>query len=374
MSNIDQMARYLRIRLETLTPEALPDFADELEALAQWIRALDRLPAPLRAALVEAAAPIQEATVPEAPLVPEAPPVPEEARPAPEPAASPMEQADPPRGEEFRRDLRGGILWPAGIRVPEVFVRERQLVTGDRLTYRALPVLAGEPARYHFDIVERGPGTEPRHRVERAFAIIEEEAGLLVVRRTASEGVLPQPVVVPPNDIATLHLRVEDVVDLAYWADAPDTVRVCWLHRTATLPEIPGDESAPTTGKAKPPTVRPKKAPAEPVLAGRRVLVVGNEPRQRQYAEAIALRGGVMEWLSGNEPEDRLDAAIRRVDAAIVLKGHCSHHASETAVALGKAAGIPVRRIGADGIKSVADWAVKLAGPLAEGPLDAEGP
>lgn len=67
-----------------------------------------------------------------------------------------------------------------------------------------------------------------------------------------------------------------------------------------------------------------------------------------------------MEWSSGDDGDDRLAAALRRVDAALILKNHCSHHASESATQLGKQLGIPVRRIGTDGIKSVADWAVTL--------------
>ncbi len=366
MSDIEKMKRYLHTRLNALTPGELTAFADELEGIARWIRSLNQLPEPLRAAVVEGdPRPEEIPTGRDEESAAEAEPS--------RPLVVPDDREEPPRGDEFRRDLRGGMLWPAGLRVPEVFVRERQLVTGDRLTYRALPAVNGDPLRYHFEVVGRGPGQEPRERVERSFAIIEEEAGVLVVRRTASDGAVPQPVVVLPLDIATLHLQRGDVVDLAHWADTPDVVRVCWLHRTATLPDDSLEEPTLANGKVKAPTPRPKKAPPDPVLRGKRVLIIGNEPRRPQYADAIALRGGEMEWLSGNEPEDRMNAALHRVDAAIVLTGHCSHHASETAVALGKAAGVPVRRISADGIKSVADWAVKLAAPPSDDPLEAEG-
>lgn len=338
------IAEYLQERLGHLDAHALPDLAEELEQLAAWIRLTDRLPAPLRAALL-AGEPRHPPSAPPEPVVP--------------PPSAPALDRDPP-GQEFHRSLRGGILMPAHVRVPESIVRQQQLVTGDRLTYRALPNFGDGPPRYEFSVLSRGPGVEPRERREQRLAVVEQEGEVLRVRRFADGQTLDAPVVLPPDDAISLHLHDGSLVDLASWADDPHGVRVAWLHHLG-----PGDaeEAFAASGASRPKPKAPpraKREPPEPLLEGKRVLVVGNEPRQSQYAKAIELRGGSMEWTSGDDGDDRLAAALGRVDAALILKNHCSHHASESATQLGKQLGIPVRRIGTDGIKSVADWAVAL--------------
>ncbi len=338
------MAEYLQDRLAHLDSSTLPDLADELERLADWIRLTDRLPQKLRDGLL-ALGPAPRTAGPSEPAAPTAP-----APPLPD-----REDA----GQEFCRSLRGGLLLPAHVRVPERIVRQLQLVSGDRLTYRALPNFGDGPPRYEFNVLSRGSGVELRERREQQLGVVELDGDSLVVRRFADGQTLDVPVVLPPEDGISLHLHDGSVVDLASWADAPHAVRVAWLHHLG-----PGDAeealpaSSPTKPKAKGPRV--KREPPEPVLHGKRVLVVGNEPRQSQYAKAIELRGGQMEWTSGDDGDDRLAAALGRVDAALILKNHCSHHASESTTQLGKQLGIPVRRIGTDGIKSVADWAVTL--------------
>ncbi len=334
------VAHYLQRRLEGLDSDGLRPLADELEAIAAWMRLTDALPPELRAAVLD--------------------PEPTLTEPPPPPAAAPVERD---LGQAFHRGLRGGLLLPAHIRVPETVVRDLRLATGDRLEYRARPSDAEGPPHYDFTLLARGPGIEPRERCEAPLAVVEMEGGALVVRRFADGRPSEPPVVLWPEDVAALHFHEGSVVDLAYWADDPQSVRVAWVHRVGMLgaPEDTEEAwAAPRVAKG-PAKARPaKREPPDPVLEGKRVLVVGNEPRQSQYAKAIALRGGVMEWSSGDDGDDRLAAALGRVDAALVLKNHCSHHASEAATQLGKQLGVPVRRIGTDGIKSVADWAVAL--------------
>lgn len=338
------VAQYLQSRLDRLSPESLPQVASELEAIAAWIRLTDTLPEALRTAVLGAEP------------IPEAPAGPPDDPPAP---PKPPPEREPDLDQEFHRRLRGGVLWPARIRVPETVVREHHLMTGDRLAYRALPNYSEGPPHYGFTLLTRGSGHEPRERCEEKLALVELEGDALVVRRFADGRPWDPPVTLWPEDAAALHFHEGSVVDLAYWADDPQAVRVAWVHHLgSTDVEEAFAAGPPAKPKSKPPRV--KREPPEPVLDGQRVLVVGNEPRQSQYAKAIELRGGVMEWSSGDDGDDRLAAALGRVDAALILKNHCSHHASESATQLGKQLGVPVRRIGTDGIKSVADWAVAL--------------
>ncbi|MDA8198848.1 MAG: DUF2325 domain-containing protein [Thermaerobacter sp.] len=336
------LAQYLQSRLDRLSPEGLPQVASELEAIAAWIRLTDALPPELRNAVLAAA--------PDG-VTPDADPVPA--------LSSPPARVERDLGQEFHRRLRGGVLWPGHVRVPETVVRELHLATGDRLSHRALPNYSEGPPHYDFTVLTRGSSIEPRERREEQMALVELEGDALVVRRFADGRPWDPPVALRPEDAAALHFHEGSVVDLAYWADDPQTVRVAWVHHLGSAEEEQALATA-ESAKPKPKAPRVKRERPDPVLDGKRVLVVGNEPRQSQYAKAIELRGGAMEWSSGDDGDDRLAAALRRVDAALILKNHCSHHASESATQLGKQLGIPVRRIGTDGIKSVADWAVTL--------------
>ena len=314
----------------------LSALAEELHRVAALIEAIARLPEPYR----------QSEPPSEAAPVETRPPV-------REPAAR--------DGHRMVRRLRGGYLPDVHVTVPESAVRNLDAHDGDVL--EAVPVdggLLGPGSLCHFRLLDRGQPMSARERREVSLAVLDDDDGRLAAVRQAGTGSLAEALYIPNDDVIRLGLKPGDVVDLAYWADAPAEVRVAWHYR---------DIDAPVPAPAPPP-VRTRKrrraeAPAEPTaarpgVAGRSALVVGCEPKRQQFADALARHGINMEWVSGNEGQSRLAAAVQRADAVVVMTKMVSHQTSQDVPEFAKAAGVPYRLCTTNGIKTVTETVLDL--------------
>lgn len=296
------------------------------------------------------------------------------------PGVSPVPLAPPtpapqraPSGHRMIRRLRGGYLPDMGVSVPEGAVRRLELAHGDYLAPEPVGTFPDGRRKYRFQLAERSP--EPpddlRERGELAMAIVEasEHGGLLVQR--AVDGPLPDRIHLNAEDVQYLNIAAGDVVDLAYWADDPNDVRVCWVHRTR---DAASAEAAPLprSRESRPALRRPQAGDeaedddgplddlAADALEGKRVLVVGCEPKRREYEAAIRRLGGEMEWVEGTEGQARLEAAIRRVDGVVLLTRFIRHQSFWDATALAKGHGVKVVACTKLGIRSVSRAAVEL--------------
>ena len=302
------------------------------------------------------------------------PDAPEPPSPPPSLPAAPLPQLA--AGHRMVRRLRGGYLPDLRISVPEVAVRRLELEHGDYL----LPEPAGSfpdgRLKYRFAIAERTREvpTDVRERGELAMGIVEADTqGGLVVTRTAA-GPLPSRIVLSPEDVQYLNIAPGEIVDLAYWADDPENVRVSWVHRTRSDEPLPAPLVRPASRRlVATEAAAPNGLAADgddsdaslddlnPVsLAGKRVLVVGCEPKRREYEAAIRRLGGQMEWAEGTEGQARLEAAIRRVDGVVLLTRFIRHQSFWDATALAKSCGVKVATCTKLGIRSVSRAAVDL--------------
>jgi hypothetical protein len=337
------MQRRVATKLPDFSAASLTDAAQELSSIADLLAALARIPQELWPAG----------------------PTPSRARPA---TALPQQ-----RGHRMVRRLRGGYLDDIGVTVPEAVVRKLALAHGDRVRIEAVGVMPGGKRKYRFALAERGTdtGLDRRERVELEYGIVEDgpRPGALEVARTV-ERALDHPIVLAAEDVQYLGIQSGAIVDLAYWADEPDIVRVSWVHRThdddssdtnghATLPRRIG--SAVDPDDAEDDQNEPDDLPPG-VLAGKRVLVVGCEPKRREYEAAIRRLGGEMEWVEGTEGHSRLEAAIRRVDGVVLLTRFIRHQSFWDATALAKGHGVKVVACPKLGIRSVSRAAVELVG------------
>ncbi len=296
-----------------------------------------------------------------------------ETQPAPAPVVRPAPGLTrPPSGHRMVRRLRGGYLPDVGVMVPEAAVRRLELAHGDYLTLDPIGTLADGRRRYRFQLAERPAAAPPdvRERGELAMAIVESgPGGGLMVQRSA-DGPLPTRIALSAEDVQHLNLAAGDVVDLAYWADDPDDVRVCWVHRTrdaeraATPPAALRSPEAAARRPLASPEAEDDDGPLDDVAAdaleGKRVLVVGCEPKRREYEAAIRRLGGEMEWAEGTEGQARLEAAIRRVDGVVLLTRFIRHQSFWDATALAKGHGVKVVACPKLGIRSVSRAAVEL--------------
>jgi len=277
-------------------------------------------------------------------------------------------------GYRMTRRLRGGYLPELGVVIPEAAVRKLNAAHGDYIWAEPVGTFPDGKRKYRFSVAEHlttAPADE-RERIEVAYGIVDADQGALVVKRTAT-GPLPVPVALALEDIQYLNIGVGDVVDLSYWADDPDTVRVCWVHRQHSGDSSDGaaDPSKPVARKAIAAAPVPRSPAGEEnpsdwddlprgALDGKRVLVVGCQPKRWEYEAAIRRLGGEMEWVEGTEGQARLEAAIRRVDGVVLLTRFIRHQSFWDATALAKGHGVKVVACPKLGIRSVSQAAVNL--------------
>ncbi len=277
----------------------------------------------------------------------------------------------PPPGHRMVRRRRGGYVPDLGVSVPEVVIRRLELAHGDYVAVEPVGTFPDGRHRYRFQLTGHAAGAPPdlRARGELAMGIVEMAPnGRLTVQRSVS-GPLPTRISLNPEDVQHMNIAAGDVVDLADWADDPDDVRVCWVHRTLDA-DTSGGAVVAASRDARP-MRRPAPDPADDddgdlddlaadALAGKRVLVVGCEPKRREYEAAIHRLGGEMEWVEGTEEHARLEAAIRRVDGVVLLTRFIRHQSFWTATTLAKGHGVKVVACPKLGIRSVSRAAVEL--------------
>lgn len=296
----------------------------------------------------------------------------DEVSPAPEADTAPV--PDRHAGYRMLRRLRGGYLPDLGVVIPEAAVRKLNLAHGDYIWAEHVGTFPNGKRKYRFTVAEHvttAPADE-RERIEVPCGIVESDQGALVVKRTVTS-TLPVPVVLSSEDVRYLAIGVGDVVDLCYWADDPDTIRVCWVHRQLgdDGQDSPAELPKPVPRRAVGPVPAPRNAADEEdsadgadlpagVLDGKRVLVVGCQPKRWEYEAAIRRLGGEMEWVEGTEGQARLEAAIRRVDGVVLLTRFIRHQSFWDATALAKGHGVKVVACSKLGIRSVSQAAVNL--------------
>lgn len=326
---------------EQLRARRYAALAEDLDALAAWCRATAALPPSLQAVVL----PTTVTSIPEVPGAP-----------APD-ATGPALAREIPPGLPFERQLRGGVL--AGrIRVPETVVRELNLHTGDRLRYA--PDRERGAGRFRFTVATRAPEPADRPRTVWSMALVEALGDHLVVGHCQGDGrTFDPPVVLRPADVEALRLRAGDLVDLAAWADEPASRMVVWKYQGLVRLETPGPESRGAHSRRAPTDVAPPEAVPQ-ILAGVAVLVVGWGPRHPEYALAVTAAGGRFEGYTGDEPADRLEAAVKRADVVVILKGMMGHQGVNDTKRFAKKHGVPYSLCGAAGVQTVVKRAASL--------------
>lgn len=357
------------------------DYSELAHAFAQiatWLDALAQMPPALRTRLL----PPLAAGLTESPPVHVAAPPPEpEPVPKPEPALAATIPAVLP-GHRFQRALRGGYL-SSGARVPESVVRDENLRTGDRVTATPFPD-DPMPGRYRFAVVARDPDPDARERAVVSMVLLDRDGDTdrLVARKILADGeTLDPPLAISEEDVSRLDLRAGDVVDLAYWVDDPTGLTVAWRYRDLAAPPDPkpvavsAPAPAPTAPRTK--SASSKALPVEAAfaalaasgsatedanrppspLSAHRVLVVGCPPKHGEYQAAVETCGGLFEGATGDESQDRLEAAVQRSDVVVILKKMLSHQAVNDAKAFAKKHRVAYRVCGSLGIQTVVDRA-----------------
>jgi hypothetical protein len=135
---------------------------------------------------------------------------------------------------------------------------------------------------------------------------------------------------------------------------------VVWKYQgLVRLRETPAHESLGATSRRAPNAeALPEAVPQ--ILDGVAVLVVAWGPRHAEYASAVTAAGGRFEGYTGDEPADRLEAAVTRADVVVILKSMMGHQGVNDTKRFAKKHGVPYSLCGAAGVQTVVKRAASL--------------
>jgi hypothetical protein len=264
----------------------------------------------------------------------------------------------------FERKLRGGFIPELKTFVPESAVRSLGIENGDYLfATEKGGYTRNNGKKYRFEIAKKGDSIDAQGRVELKYCLVEKDGELLVVKESMLNGGLPirlnesrQTFLLRDEDIREFNLKAGDVVDVAYNESNPLFNKVLWKHPIDELEFSETPTSSVNKKKKNKEGVKSEKFEDES-LDGKRIMVIGCEPRKSMYKYNIEKRGGEFLWAEGIEAEERLSAMIKKSDAVILLIKFMKHRASKLAVSVCKENDINYGVVDNLGIKSVIDEA-----------------
>lgn len=257
----------------------------------------------------------------------------------------------------FERKLRGGFLPEIEAFIPEGIIRKLGLEHGDLV--RATK-LENELHKYIYELFEKGDGKEPEGRIQLDYCIVEKEAGSLVVKKYGGEQVIrldevPYTMILPEKDIREFSINEGDLIDLAFFRTNPHLCKILWKHSLDQEISSSPLHSGYYKNKYKEDKQEDKPAAILPEenLSGKKVLVIGCEPKKAIFKQNIEERGGEFLWADGNEGKERLTAFIRKADVVVLLIRFMRHQGSKDAVEICKSLDVPFCIVENLGIKSL---------------------
>jgi hypothetical protein len=277
----------------------------------------------------------------------------------------------------FVRKLKGGVLPKENgeeIYMPETFVRDLGVTHGSKVSARFVDVgKDGQPDQYEFFFVGDPDGTEPPLEIsEIKFGIatyVPKYGSYAVEKDMYGERIMDEygdPATIRIDDVDSnkLHIREGDIVDLAFYDNAPKKIaRVRWLHKIDASKE----ESKSSSYYKKKDT---EKKDVEKIFEGKVICVLGNEPSWGKLREEVEIRGGKLETLNNKESNiSMVTGALDRSDCLVIFKSHTGHSGragSPKAVAYCKEINIPYDSLDGYGRTSFIRMVGELLGVNAE--------
>ncbi|QST02710.1 hypothetical protein IMZ31_19365 (plasmid) [Pontibacillus sp. ALD_SL1] len=265
----------------------------------------------------------------------------------------------------FDRKLNGGILedLDGGYMIPERMVRHMDVQHGDtveivdRYPYK-------DQISYKFKIAERGNEFH-QGRVQYNQCPVKEEAGRLVIDESKQTGLLRMnevfhTFVLREHDVSRLQLQKGDIVDVAYYDNAPDqTIRVIYKYDIDTEEMEPTIENrrleADKKKETKEKTPIFEKYPTInfSLFKNKNVLIVGAASRRTDFCELFKETEASVQVASGDEPKQTLRSWISQADVVLLANLESSHDASKYTVSRCKKEGIPFYETFNGGLQSI---------------------
>ncbi|MFJ8528361.1 DUF2325 domain-containing protein [Bacillus sp. NPDC094106] len=250
----------------------------------------------------------------------------------------------------FERKIRGGYVPEINGFVPEKVIRDLGLKHHDYVYAIEDGFANGEMKKYHYSLAKRAERFLDNNRVQVNFCPVEKDGNMLVVRKSLQDGrnikfnEVPYTILLSEDDVIDFHLKEDMIIDIAYPADRPEIAKVVWSYDTRdNEPEVE------LVFKNKKSTYKKDEKIAdensiiidEESLKGKRILIVGNEPKKSIYKESIEERGGEFLWADARSHITILEPLVNKSDMVIYLLKVSKHVAMKQIKALCKERDIP---------------------------------
>lgn len=222
---------------------------------------------------------------------------------------------------EFCRLPRGGVIETASgeeIFVPEVWVRRLGIEHGDLMSAVSLGKL-GDSELYEFTVEERRGLGHTSRRMSVTGPIIQHGGEWLIY--SEEEGELLS---LRAGEVRAMRLRPGDIVEVGYMKEDLSGARIAWKYEETGL--IPDRTPAPARDREAA-GGRPVLDVADPLLAGRAVLVIGADLYKESFRKMFERRGARFLWESGFQggPGKTVESKVRQADVVVIVTEMMSH-------------------------------------------------
>jgi hypothetical protein len=262
----------------------------------------------------------------------------------------------------FERKLRGGIV--NGIEppyfIPEKLIRDMRLEHHDKIRI-ADTSKHGTLTRYHFEIVEKANVGDPAGRVELSYCVVESRPTSYVISKYANGEIIvdgtPLTLTISPKDAQDFYLRNGDLIDVAYYENNLDSLKVLWKYEIRESDPTPTITKKPATKKVEEPKEDIDLESKFPVnlslLKGKTIVIVGSMYEKLKYQKAFDAIGMNLVHLTGDETKLRMRAQIKKADIIVVTTQYVGHNGSVPAAMYAKEFDIPLASVDKNGIQYI---------------------
>ncbi|AEG58859.1 DUF2325 domain-containing protein [Desulforamulus ruminis] len=234
------------------------------------------------------------------------------------PSHDPAEEPEGRVTGPFNRLAKGGTIIGEDEEVfmPEIWVRKLGVEHGDWLAADPLGTL-GDSMLYEFTVLERRSSDAPTKRVAVIGPLIYHTGEWFVFSREEEITIT-----VNPREVRSLGLQEGDLVEVAYLEGDPSRARIAWKFEETNLEEVirrRGKQSAAKTEA----TVDV----ADPLLSGRKILVVGGDLYKESFRQMFERRGAAFSWESGFQGGTgrNIESKVRSADIVVMVTEMMSH-------------------------------------------------
>lgn len=218
----------------------------------------------------------------------------------------------------FSRLPKGGTIHgdDNDVFIPEIWVRQLGIEHGDIVAADPLGIL-DENMLYEFTVLDRRDLGYQSERVSLIGPLVYHNGEWMVFNQE-EETVIT----LSPREVRSLSLREGDLVEAAYMEGDMASAKIAWKYDK----DDPVERKV-TRAKQKTAKPRPKVEVADPLLEGRKVLVVGADLYKESFKRMFERRGASFQWESGFQGGvgRNIESKVRDAHVVVIVTEMMSH-------------------------------------------------